>query len=802
MYFLALAGILALATKDFSDGGIIIFILLLNGVLGFSQEYRSERAIEKLSVLITNKVLVTRDDSPVLVDASALVPGDVVVLKEGDVVPADIKLLQGDNVDVDESQLTGESVGVAKTASPDAGEGDASLLFTGSTVESGGLTGVVYATANDTALGKIATLSTDIHKVTEYQQWLSSFSMLLTKIVIASLAVTVLLKILLEHGSANVSGLLIFVIALAVSVVPEALPVIATVTLARGALELAKQNVVVKRLSSLEDLGDVTILCTDKTGTLTQGRPTITGLASADDELFEALALAAADPSSKGQEGTQAAFDAAFANYIPDRIKQVARTYTITGEVPFDPAACRCRVLLSREGPRSQTLVVIGSPETLLDIAECPTRQQYLDQIAAEGRQGMRHLGLAYRQIGADEVAAILSLEHDLTFLGYVTLSDPLRADISATIATAETLGVGVKILTGDSLEVAAYVAGKVGLLTDGVPVYSGADLTKMSAAEFSKAALKSNAFARVSPEQKYSLIEALKKSDVIAYQGDGINDAPSLKLADVSIAVDSATEVAKANSDIILLDKSLAVIISAINYGRSIFANIDKYIKYTMVGNFGNFIALTVLYLFATKVPLLPRQLLLMSLLTDIPLVAISTDSVDASDLAQPSKFAAGPLLSISLVLGTLTAIAELLFFLTLHGQTSTVSETSLYLFLSFTQIVVIFSIRNRDHFWRASRPSVPLVVAMALTAVVALAATYAPPLAHLFSFTEPSLSEVGYLVLAAVAYLFALDLVKVVYYKVVNGSQRGQPSASHPTTPEQHGSDQSELSVQGSGR
>ena len=569
VYFLALAGILALATKDFSDGGIIIFILLLNGILGFSQEYRSERAVEKLSALISNKVLVTRDDSPALVDASALVPGDVVVLKEGDVVPADIKLLQGDNVDVDESQLTGESVEVSKTASLDAGAGDASLLFTGSTIESGGLTGVVYATANDTALGKIATLSTDIHKVTEYQQWLSSFSLLLTKIVIASLAVTVLLKIALEHGSANVSSLLIFVIALAVSVVPEALPVIATVTLARGALELAKQNVVVKRLSSLEDLGDVTILCTDKTGTLTQGKPTITSLASTDDDLFEALALAAADPSSKGQEGTQAAFDAAFATFIPDRIKEVARTYVITGEVPFDPAARRRRVLLSREGTRSQTLVVIGSPETLLDIAECPTHQQYLDQIVAEGKQGMRHLGIAYRQIDADGEAAILSLEHDLTFLGYVTLSDPLRADIGATIAKAERLGVGVKILTGDSVEVAAYVAGKVGLLTDGAPVYSGADLTKLSAADFSQASLKSNTFARVSPEQKYSLIEALKKSDVIAYQGDGINDAPSLKLADVGIAVDSATEVAKANSDIILLDKSLAVIISAINYGR-----------------------------------------------------------------------------------------------------------------------------------------------------------------------------------------------------------------------------------------
>jgi len=788
IYFLVVAAVLAFATQDLSDGVIIAVILLINAGLGFSQEYRSERAVEKLSHLISAKILVTRAGASALLDVVNLVAGDVVTLKEGDVVPADIKLLTGEGVQVDESQLTGESVPVPKAVQAGVSGGAASLLFAGSTVDKGAATGVVYAIANETALGKIAALSTSIHKVTPYEKSLRAFSTLLMKTIGVALAVTLALKIALGGGAAHWSLLLIFVIALAVAVVPEALPVIATLTLSRGALTLAKEQVVVKRLSSLEDLGNVTLLCTDKTGTLTENKPTIQRLVSSDDHLFQTLAAATMDRDSGGAQGAQSAFDAAFAAYIPADIARQAGELTIVKELPFDPADRRRRVILADSAHGLSYLVVIGSAETLLQIAHCPLAHQYRDQIAAEGQQGLRHLAIAYKHLMSPATTDILTQEKDVTFLGFVTLADPLRASTAHTIATAQTLGVAIKILTGDSKEVAAYVARQVGLLPDGGTVYTGDDLAALSPEELTHAVTTCNVFARVSPEQKFAIITALKAQAVVGYQGDGINDAPSLKLADVGIAVDSATEVAKANADIILLDKDLGVIINAIKYGRTIFANINKYIKYTMVGNFGNFFALALLYLLSADLPLLPRQVLLISLLTDLPLIAISTDTVSGDELEQPDRYSARALLSISLVLGTLTALFELAFFLTLRGQVASASQTSLYLFFSFAQLIVILSIRNRDHFWKAVAPSRPLLGAMALTGVLALALPNVQPIARIFSFSALPLSEVGVVLAMTVLYVLALDVVKVRYYKLVESPRsprwlsKGTPVAVAP--------------------
>lgn len=768
IYVLVVAAILSFATQDLSDGVIITAILLTNAGLGFSQEYRSERAVEKLSHLIASRVLVKREGRSALIDVAMLVPGDIVILKEGDVVPADIKLLSAEDVEVDESQLTGESIPVTKIAQPPASGGDASLVFMGSTVDRGELTGMVYATASHTELGRIATLSSSIRKSTQYEKSLRSFSTLLMRMIGVALLATLALKIFLGGGASHITELLVFVIALAVAVIPEALPVIATLTLSWGALKLAKQRVVVKRLSSLEDLGNVTVLCTDKTGTLTENKLTIQRLVSEDGRLFQTLAYAAIDRECGEKRGTQNSFDAAFVAYIPDEIKSEAGTFTIVKELPFDPADRRRRVILADRSTASRYLVVIGSAETLLEMTHCASAAQYLEEIKDEGLQGLRHLGMAYRKLtdfmALDDIPA---LEKNLAFLGFVTLADPLRASTPHALDTARQLGVKIKVLTGDSPEVAAYIARQVGLLPPGSTVYSGDDLAHMSTQDMERVATQNNVFARVSPEQKYAIIQALKTHEVVGYQGDGINDAPALKLADVAIAVDTATEVAKANADVILLDKDLGVIINAIQYGRAIFANIDKYIKYTMVGNFGNFFALAILYLVAVALPLLPRQVLLISLLTDVPLVAISTDTVSKDDLEQPARYNARSLLSLSLVLGTLTALFELAFYLTLQGQTASARNTSLYLFLSLTQLIVIVSVRNRDHFWKAVKPSRLLIGTMVLCAALAMVIPFLGPSAQLFSFSPPSPMELGVVALTTLLYVVVLDLIKVWHYR-----------------------------------
>ncbi len=770
VYLLAFASVFSFFLKDFSDGIIIAVILLINTLLGFFQEYRSEQAVEQLSKFISKQVRVKRDGKLILLDEALLVPGDVIHLEEGDIVPADCKLLAAEALKVNEAQLTGESVPVAKSVQAEneqhSTDGNASVLFTGSVIEKGEATAVVYATGNATELGKIAALSTRTRKITQYEKSLQAFSSFLIKVVLITLAITLIAKLIITADLAHIPQLLLFIVALAIAVVPEALPVIATVTLSNGAAQLAKQAVVVKRLSSLEDLGNITLLCTDKTGTLTVGKMAIQKIVADDAVLFQKFAYATLESTNEPGKTGQNSYDAAFLAYIPPAIQEQARAYKQLKDLPFDPEARRRRVVIEDTTTHTCYLVVIGSAETLLDIAQCQKKTQYLAEIVEDGKQGLRHFALAYREVNYDDHFNILEQENNLTFLGFVIMADPLRPGTKQTIEMAESLGVAIKILTGDSKEVAGYVAGQIGL---GGDVHTGDELEKMSPDELRKVVTTSNVFARVSPTQKYAIIQALKRDHVVGYQGDGINDAPALKLADVAIAVDTATDVAKENADIILLKKDLAVIINGIQEGRAIFVNINKYIKYTMVGNFGNFFALAFLYLFALNLPLLPVQLLLTSLITDVPLITISSDTVNSAETVRPEKYDARALMFISLILGSFTAFFELFFFALVNSKSPQSIQTSMFLFLTFVQLIVIVSIRNHDFFWKGKKPSLLLSSAMIMAFVVSLALPYIPIFARLFSFIPLPLGELAIILALVLVYLFLLDLIKVWYYRAV---------------------------------
>jgi P-type Mg2+ transporter len=772
VYLLAFASIFSFVLGDLSDGIIIAVILVINTSLGFAQEYRSERAVEKLSTFISKKVSAKRDGKTVQLDESVLVPGDIIFLEEGDVVPADCKLLNAENLQANESQLTGESVPVTKTVQ--AGEGqpttsdDSSLLFTGSVIEKGKATAVVYAIGDTTELGKIASLSTRTRKVTQYEKSLQAFSSRLILVVLVTLLVTFLAKLLLTRDFSHLPQFLLFIVALAIAVVPEALPVIATVTLSRGATQLARQQVVVKRLSSLEDLGNTTLLCTDKTGTLTEGKMRIQKIVADDQERLQQFAAAAVESANETGAVRPNSYDDAFLAYIPPDVQEQARRYRQVQALPFDPERRRKSKVIEDTTTHRHYLVVLGAVETLLELSDCQGqhKEQYLAEVTSDGKQGLRDFALAYRELPTSGPVDIPQEEQHLTFLGFVTLADPLRPSAKQTIDRAESLGVAVKILSGDSREVAAYIGSQIGL---GGNVYIGDELANMPPDELQRVVNSCNVFARVSPAQKYTIIETLKRDHVVGYQGDGINDAPALKLADVALAVDTATDVAKESADIVLLNQDLGVIINGIRSGRAIFLNIEKYLKYTMVGNFGNFFALAILYLFALNLPLLPVQLLLASLITDVPLITIASDRVNSKEIIRPEKYNTRSLMLISLVLGSCTALFELLYFVLVSSRTPVFVQTGMFLFLTLLQFIVIVSIRNRDFFWRGVKPSTLLASAVALALVVSFALPYIPPTARLFSFTPLPLQELAVLVGLALLYLVVLDTIKVWYYRVI---------------------------------
>ncbi|MGB2660142.1 MAG: magnesium-translocating P-type ATPase, partial [Pseudolabrys sp.] len=714
---LLVAAVISGFTGDIASLVIISTMVLLSVLLDSVQEYRAERAAEQLKVSVALKEHVLRDGREITIRADQLVPGDVVLLAAGDMVPADGRLLEARDFFVNEGLLTGESYPTEKhvvaegTANVDVAQA-ANAAFMGTSVVSGSAKLLLCATGNATQLGEISATLRHTPPPAALERGVYDFGLLIVRLTIL-LVLFVLLVNTFFHRPLLESFL--FALALAVGLTPELLPMIVSVTLARGAMRMAKQKVIVKRLAAIHDLGSMDVLCTDKTGTLTEAKIALIRhitLSGADSERVLELAWL----NSHFESGLRSPLDTA----ILEHGSSINAGWTKIDEVPFDFERRRVSVLLEHEGRR--ILIVKGAPEDVLKLSnryelsgesdtqpfDAATLARANTQFQTLCEEGFRVLGIAWREEPTSQTHVVVSDERDFVFAGYAAFLDPPKASAGTAIAALERSGVGIKIITGDNERVTQYVCAQLGIPVEGL--LTGTELAALSEEALSARIEGTNLFCRVNPSQKNRIILALKRrGHVVGYLGDGINDAPSLHTADVGISVDGAVDVAKDAADIILLEHDLGVVERGVREGRRTFGNIMKYIMMGTSSNFGNMFSMAGASLILPFLPMLPIQILLNNFLYDLSEVPIPMDEVDDELLAQPRHWDIKFIRNFMLVLGSVSSIFDFLTFgllLWVFNATEALFQTGWFMESLATQVLVIFIIRTRGSPLR-SRPN-----------------------------------------------------------------------------------------------
>jgi Mg2+-importing ATPase len=772
VYLLIVATVIAFAVGEELDALVIAAFILINVFLGFFQEARAERAILILKKYFPSRARVLRDGEEKIIDKKFLVPGDVILLEQGNIAPADMMIFRSEHLLVDESVLTGESVPVSKINQPlkertkEIFEAK-NIIFAGTSIISGEVEGIIIATGKETVMGEVTKLVSTISRESTYEKNLLKFSHLILKLVVITIVVLFLANLIIR-GTANILQFSVFCIALIVGIIPEALPLVAVVSLSNGALKLAKEKVVARRLSAVEDLGNIEVLCSDKTGTLTEGKMILEKVFAINKEKCLSYALLSSSYMEEDIESSLNPFDSAVFQQVDGDARASLNKFKIISEIPFSLDRLRNSVLIkSQEG--KTVLIVKGAPETILKLSsqfeDSQTLEQIRKQIQEEGKKGKRILALAYKEF--DKKDYTKDDEKNLTFLGYFSFRDPLKPTAKESIQLAEKLGVDVKIVTGDSKEVSGYVAKEIGLIKNPQEVILGEEMENLSDEEFMKICEKFSVFARISPQTKYKIVETLGKKYEIGFLGEGINDAPALKISNLAIAVEGAAEVSREVSDIILLEKDLKVIVNGINQGRNVFSNINKYIKTTLASNFGNFISIAIISLMIPFLPMLPIQILLVNLLSDFPLIAVASDKVDAEELSKPKYYQLNKVILLVVFLGLISTIFDFIFFGIFHKVEPSLLQTLWYIESILTEIMLIFSVRTAHFFVKTRRPSFPL----AITAVVSILITVILPFTfwgnRIFRFTRPDVHSLLIVFVLVGSYLILSEIVKLIYFR-----------------------------------
>lgn len=769
MLLLIGAVILSAFLGDTSDVFIILFIVLSTGLLSFFQERNAGKVVEKLQSMISLKSTVIRDGQPREINSAEMVPGDLIIFNAGDMIPADCLIIEDNELHANEASLTGESYPVRKSKCIlDAATMLAkrtNCLWEGSNIVSGNGKALVINTGSETIFGSIAQ-SVSITSETSFEKGIKDFGFFLMKITLV-LSVFILIVNLLNHKTALESAL--FALALAVGMAPELLPAITTIAMSAGAKRLLAQKVIVKKLAAIQNLGEVNLLCTDKTGTITEGVIKVSGLVNAwgqETAFVKELAY------------WNAFFETGYNNPIDEALKALKPDTKIQpekiGEVPYDFIRKRLSIAISSQSEK--IIISKGAFSEIIGIcsgvrlADGTTekieahKNEIENRFVEFGKNGLRVIGICYKPITSEKIEKEDEIE--MIFAGFILLQDPIKAGIAETIDALQKLDVKLKVITGDNKNVAESIAKSIGIKNP--VVMTGQTISDTSSEALNRLVLHTHIFAEVEPQQKEHIIRALRKNYTVAYMGDGINDVSAITAADVGISVENAVDVTREAADFVLMEKDLMVVVEGIKEGRKTFANTLKYIFINTGSTFGNMFSVAVASLLLPFLPMLPKQILLTNFITDFPYLSVASDNVDREQLEKPGKWNLKFIRNYMVVFGIHSSVFDVITFLVLLyilKVKESAFQTGWFIESILTELFILFIIRTHKNFFK-SKPGKYLFILSILGLAITLVLPYLPFADRIGLYPLPFINFATMLLIVA-AYIITADLLKVWFFK-----------------------------------